>query len=73
MLNRQEGPADFAFLAMAQYQLGQRDQAQATLERLRRLLKQSPITATAENLGFLREAESLIESDAAFPANPFAR
>jgi hypothetical protein len=72
-LNGQKEPADFAFLAMAQHQLGQRDQALATLDRLRRLLKQSPNLTTAENLGFLREAESLIELDAAFPTDPFAR
>jgi hypothetical protein len=72
-LNGQKEPADLAFLAMAQYQLGQLDQAQATLERLRGLLDQSPNHTRAMNLGFLREAESLIELDAAFPTDPFAR
>jgi tetratricopeptide (TPR) repeat protein len=67
-LNVTEGrshPGDLAFLAMAQHQLGKKDEARTTLERLRKVMKQSPWTQGAESVGFLREAEELIEGKAA--------
>jgi WD40 repeat protein len=54
-------PADLAFLAMAQHQLGKKDEAKATLARLRELMKQQRWANVAEAQGFLREAEELIE------------
>jgi tetratricopeptide (TPR) repeat protein len=53
-------PADLAFLAMAQHQLGKKDEANATLARLREFMKQSGWLNNAEAQGFLREAETLI-------------
>ena len=55
-------PADLAFLAMTQHQLGKSDEAKATLGRLREVMKQ-PGVLYAED--FLREAEELIEGKAA--------
>jgi dipeptidyl aminopeptidase/acylaminoacyl peptidase len=54
-------PADLAFLAMALHQLGQEVEAQATLARLREVMKQSFWKPNAEAQGFLREAEELID------------
>jgi hypothetical protein len=54
-------PADLAFLAMTQHQLGKKDEAKATLDRLRKLMKQPHGAKDAECAGFLREAEELIE------------
>ena len=48
-----------AFLAMAQHQLGQQEQAEATLARLREALKTPTWAKNAEAQGFLREAEAL--------------
>ena len=53
-------PADVAFLAMAQHQLRKKDEAQATLARLREILKQPGWAKDAEAQGFLGEAETLI-------------
>jgi WD40 repeat protein len=53
-------PADIAFLAMAQYQLGKKDQAQALLEQLRQLMKQPQWQSNDEMQGCLREAEALL-------------
>jgi hypothetical protein len=55
-------PATLAFLTMTQHQLGQREQAQTTLGRLRKLMKEPRFTADAQALDFLREAEALIEA-----------
>ena len=61
-------PADVAFLAMTQHQLGQPSPARATLARLRETLQQNPRWANdADAQAFLREAETLIEGDAAKP------
>ena len=61
-------PADLAFLAMTQHQLGQPAPARATLARLRETLQQDPRWANdADAHAFLREAEALIEGDAAKP------
>jgi WD40 repeat protein len=55
-------PADLAFLAMAQHQLGRKEQAQATFGRLRDALMKQPFWAKdAEAPGFLREAEALLQ------------
>jgi tetratricopeptide (TPR) repeat protein len=54
-------PSDLAFLAMAHQHLGHKEQAQATLTRLRDLMKQPRWASNAEAQGFLREAEELID------------
>jgi hypothetical protein len=53
-------PADLAFLAMTQFQLGQKAEAAATLGRLREGMKKLPFDRDAEDL--LKEAERLIEA-----------
>src|SRR5262249_28252555 len=53
-------PADLAFLAMTQHQLGRNEQAQATLTLLRGAVKQSPRTTSAEDQALLTEAEALL-------------
>jgi len=57
-LNKSQ-PADLAFLAMTQFQLGQRVEAAATLGRLREVMKKLPFDREAEEL--LKEAESVVE------------
>jgi hypothetical protein len=59
---RYSRPADLAFLAMAQHQLGQKEPAQATLARLRQTMKQPSEAKNVEAQHFLREAEALIDS-----------
>jgi WD40 repeat protein len=54
-------PADLAFLAMAQQHLGKWDEAQATLGRLREVMKQPAWAKNAESQGFLREAEAVLQ------------
>jgi hypothetical protein len=54
-------PADLAFLAIAQHRLGQQEQAQATLRRLREALQQPRWANDGESQGFLREAEELLQ------------
>ena len=49
---------------MAQHQLGKKDEAKATFGRLREVMKQPRWTQDAESVGFLREAEELIEGKA---------
>jgi hypothetical protein len=46
---------------MTHQQLGHREEAQATLGRLREVMKQPYWEKNAEAQGFLREAEQLIE------------
>jgi uncharacterized protein with WD repeat len=58
-------PAGLAFLAMTQHQLGKKDEAKATLDRLRRAMKQPRWAQDAEFASFLREADELIEGKAA--------
>jgi WD40 repeat protein len=53
-------PADLAFLAMARHRLGQGQQAQAVLRRLRECLKDPRHAQDAEAQGFLREAEAVL-------------
>src|SRR5262249_31521304 len=57
-------PSDVAFLAMAQHQLGQKDEARSTLARLRELMKRPAWEKNADAQGFLREAEELIAGKA---------
>jgi hypothetical protein len=53
-------PQDLAFLAMAQYQLGKKAEARATLGRLRQVTKEHlRLYADAKAQDFLREAEAL--------------
>jgi hypothetical protein len=54
-------PADLAFLAMTQHRLGKKDEAKTTLGRLRSVMKHPRLAEHEESLGFLREAEELIE------------
>jgi hypothetical protein len=54
-------PADLAVVGLAHQQLGHKGQAQATLTRLRELMKQPRWADDAEAQGFLREAEELID------------
>jgi tetratricopeptide (TPR) repeat protein len=56
----QDVPTNLAFLAMTQYRLSQREQAQATLSRLRKVIQEPRWTADAAVRGFLHEAEALI-------------
>ena len=52
--------AILAFPAMAQYQLGHKDQARTLLERLRAALNEPQGANASESEGFLREAEALL-------------
>jgi hypothetical protein len=63
-------PENLAFLALAQHQAGQQQLAEATLGRLRDLMKNPRWVSS--NPVFLREAE-VIELDQAFPSDPFLR
>jgi WD40 repeat protein/serine/threonine protein kinase len=53
-------PADLAFLAMTQHQLGHDKEAQAELQRLRERMKDQRWAKDDEAKGFLREAEALL-------------
>jgi hypothetical protein len=57
-------PVDLAFLATGQHQLGRKEQAQATLARLREAMKELRWAKDADSAAFLREAETLIEGKA---------
>jgi WD40 repeat protein/serine/threonine protein kinase len=67
---RKEFPQDLAFLAMAQHQLGQKEQARATLARLREVMKQPRWAKDAESQGFLREAEEALKTNPAGVKGP---
>jgi WD40 repeat protein/tRNA A-37 threonylcarbamoyl transferase component Bud32 len=54
-------PADLAFLAMANYQVGQKERAQGFLTQLRETMKRNPWTKDEEARAFLQEAESLLQ------------
>jgi len=58
-------PVDLAFLAMTRHRLNQKDEAKATLGRLREVMKQPRRTKDAEAAAFLREADELIEGKSA--------
>jgi WD40 repeat protein/serine/threonine protein kinase len=53
-------PSNLSFRAMSEHHLGQRDQARATLERARALMKEPRWSKNEEAIRFMREAESLI-------------
>jgi tricorn protease-like protein len=53
-------PADLAFLAMTEQQLGHAKEAQTDLQRLRERMKDPRWAQDAEEQGFLREAETLL-------------
>jgi uncharacterized protein HemY len=55
-------PEDLAFLAMAQHQLGRKEQAEATLARLREVVKQPRWASRAETQDLLREAEEVLKT-----------
>jgi WD40 repeat protein/cell division protein FtsL len=61
-LSKQDLPAELAFLAMTQYRLDQKEQARATLSRLRQVFQEPRWSEDAEMHGFVREAEALIQS-----------
>jgi eukaryotic-like serine/threonine-protein kinase len=60
-------PEDLAFLAMTQQQLGQKEQAKASLQRLRNALKNPAASGNEEAQAFLHDAERLIEGQASSP------
>ncbi|HEY3242970.1 MAG TPA: hypothetical protein VGM03_06410, partial [Phycisphaerae bacterium] len=62
-------PVHGAFIAMSLHNLGRTDEAQRVLARLRALMKDPAHANRVESLGFLREAEALIESDKAGDGN----
>ncbi len=62
-------PTNLAFLAMTQCQLGRKEQAQATLARLREALANPPQANNPQFAALLREAETLFQ-DQAIPAKP---
>jgi hypothetical protein len=66
-LRKESFPEDLAFLAMAQHQLGRKEQARATLARLQEVIRQPRWAQDAEAQTQLREAEELLKTK---PANP---
>jgi tetratricopeptide (TPR) repeat protein len=63
-------PGDPAFLAMAHFQLGQKDQAITALSRLRERMKEPRWAHDAESQAFPREAEALLQRNTMSYANP---
>jgi hypothetical protein len=57
-------PADLAFLAMAHFQLGQKEQAARVLSRLRERMNDPQWANDADSRAFLQEAEALLEGRA---------
>jgi WD40 repeat protein len=70
ILRKDSDPADLAFLAMAQHQLGLKGEARATLARLRVVMKQPRRAKNAEAQGFLREAEAVLKTTPASGKSP---
>jgi hypothetical protein len=68
-LRKESAPEDLAFLAMAQHQLGWKEQAQTTLARLREVMKQPRWDRLAWAHHILREAEDVLGTK---PANASA-
>jgi hypothetical protein len=60
-------PATLAFLAMTQQQLGEKEQARATLARLQEAMKKPEWATNAEAEAFRREAAESIEGKPALP------
>ena len=69
-LKRGSDPADLAFLAMAQFQLGQKEKARGSLDRLRTLMRQPTRVGREEAKSFLVEAEQLIAPEASHGSAP---
>jgi WD40 repeat protein len=69
-LRKESDPSNLAFLAMAQHRLGQKEQARATLERLRGVIKQPPWAKDAEAQGFVRQAEEVLNTNPADRNSP---
>jgi hypothetical protein len=61
-------PTDLAFLAMSRHRLGQTEQAQATLRRLREAMTQPLWDNDAYRQGLLREAEELLQGKGKSPS-----
>jgi hypothetical protein len=61
-LRKEPIAADLAFLAMAHHQLGRKEQAQATLKRLRAIMKKPEWAMKPLPQGFLREAEEMLKT-----------
>jgi WD40 repeat protein/serine/threonine protein kinase len=59
--NLGSSPADLAFLAMTQHQLGQTDQAQAFLARLREATRKPRWALDLQSQGFVHEAETVVK------------
>jgi hypothetical protein len=55
-------PADLAFIAMAQHRLGHKDQAQATMVRMRAAMQEAQWRVNGDAQNFLREAEELLRT-----------
>jgi tetratricopeptide (TPR) repeat protein len=53
-------PANLALLAMTRFKLGERDQARASLESLRKVTREPVWTRNAEAQALLKEAEALV-------------
>jgi tetratricopeptide (TPR) repeat protein len=70
-LQQRPDPPDLAFLALAYHRLGQAEQARASLNTLRELMKKPDRAGDEQAQAFLREAEAL-ELDLLFPADPVA-
>jgi hypothetical protein len=66
LIQQDTPPANLAFLAMAQFQLGRLDQARDTYRRLRDTMKRQAWAQDADAQAFLREAETLLRAK---PAN----
>jgi WD40 repeat protein len=60
-------PAALAFLAMAHHQLGQEEQAQASLTRLQDTVQKPPWNRNEEAQALLREAQALLQGQAEKP------
>lgn len=56
-------PADLAFMAMAQYQLGDQAEARATMTLLRTAMTNPELAGSEDNRTHLAEAEALLEDD----------
>jgi WD40 repeat protein len=65
------GVADLAFMTMSQLQLGQVEEAQQSLNRLRQVLKAPVYDRNGPAYALLREVEA-VEFGLAFPVDPFA-
>ena len=72
---RREQATGWAFLAMAHYRLGHREQALRWLEQLQQRQRSADSTQSWDELEvslLSREAEAVILYDPIFPAEPFA-